>query len=211
MYCLRAESGEVVWKFAIEDQIRCSPTIAGDRAFLAGCDAKLHVVDLEAGASAGAVEIDGPTGVTPAARGDRVYFGTESGTFYAIDWKNQEVVWDYQPAARGTAYRSSAAVTDELAIVGSRSKRVLALEVDSGEIAWEFVTKRPVDSSPVVVGDRVYVGSDEGRLYGLKLANGEKVWEYDAGGGFASSPAVSNGRLVIASNQGVVYCFGKAE
>ena len=31
------------------------------------------------------VEIDGPTGSTPAIRGERVIFGTEGGTFFAID------------------------------------------------------------------------------------------------------------------------------
>ena len=31
------------------------------------------------------VEIDAPTGSTAAMRDERVYFGTEGGTFYAID------------------------------------------------------------------------------------------------------------------------------
>ena len=49
LYCLQAGLGELVWKYSIGDQIRCSPTIAGDRVFLAGCDGRLHVIDLTKG------------------------------------------------------------------------------------------------------------------------------------------------------------------
>ena len=38
LYCLNAKTGSLVWKHMIEDQIRCTPTIVENRAFLAGCD-----------------------------------------------------------------------------------------------------------------------------------------------------------------------------
>ena len=52
---------------------------------LAGCDSKLHFIDVASGAEVASVDIDGPTGSTAAIQGDRVFFGTEGGTFYAID------------------------------------------------------------------------------------------------------------------------------
>jgi outer membrane protein assembly factor BamB len=201
----------LVWKHTIEDQIRCTPSIVADRAFVAGCDARLHVIDLTKGESAGGVEIDGPTGVTPAIDGEVAYFGTENGTFYAINWKKRNIVWQYQDAQSGLAFRSSAAVADGTVVVGGRSKRVYAFDAKTGEPRWEFVTRRRVDSSPVVVGQRVFVGTSGGRLYGLSLATGEKSWEYETGGSLSSSPAVAAGKLVIASDDGVVYCFGKAQ
>jgi outer membrane protein assembly factor BamB len=194
----------------IEDQIRCSPTIVEDRVFLAGCDGKLHILDLNDGKDVAQVEIGGPTGVTPAVVGDFVYFGTEGGEFLCINWKEAVVAWTFA-GKNSTSYRSSAAATPEQVIVGSRAKRVHALNPKNGEELWTFATKQRIDSSPVIVGERVYVGSTDGRIYGLNRTSGKMEWEYEAKGGFTGSPAVVDGKLVIASDDGVVYCFGKKE
>lgn len=210
LYCLDAEKGTKVWEFAIQDQIRCSPTVVEDRAFVAGCDGKLHIVDLNKGEEVGeGVPIESPTGSTPAVLGTRVYFGTEGGTFFCIDWKEAKVIWSYTDDESNQPYRSSAAATDDLIIVGGRNKRVKAFNPANGEEKWTFVARNRIDASPVVVGDRIFIGAGDGRLYGLNRKDGKKVWEYEAGGGFTGSPAVAEGRMVVATDRGVVLCFGK--
>jgi outer membrane protein assembly factor BamB len=208
LYALDALSGKELWKYQIDDQIRCSPTIVEGRAFLAGCDGKLHIIDVEKGDATGAVPIESPTGSTPAALGSMVYFGTEAGTFFGIDWKSQEIKWQYQDKARSLAIRSSAAATPAAVIFGGRDKVLRAMDPRTGDEVWKFTARRAIDSSAVVAGDRVFFASTDGRLYGLGLKSGEMQWEYEAGGGFTGSPAVATGRLVIASDDGHVYCFG---
>ena len=46
--------------------------------------------------------------------------------------------------------------------VGSRDKRVYALDRATGKRVWDFATDGRVDSSPVVAGQRVYFGSQAG-------------------------------------------------
>ncbi|MDP7204129.1 MAG: PQQ-like beta-propeller repeat protein, partial [Pirellulaceae bacterium] len=46
LYCLNTADGTLAWKHEIADQIRCSPTIVGNRCFLAGCDGRLHIIDI---------------------------------------------------------------------------------------------------------------------------------------------------------------------
>jgi outer membrane protein assembly factor BamB len=207
LYCLVAATGEKAWTYTIGDQIRCSPTVVEGRAFLAGCDAKLHIVDLDKGEASGTVEIDAPTGSTPAAGGDRVYFGTEGSSFFSINWKEAKVAWVMR-SPRNMPFRSSAALVPEAVIFGGRDKMVYALDPGDGHELWSFATKSRVDSSPVIVGNRVFVGSSDGRLYGLDRKTGHKVWEYEAGGDFVASPAVAAGRLVIGNTDGTLYCFG---
>jgi outer membrane protein assembly factor BamB len=208
LYCLKADTGEVVWKFAIQDQIRCMPTVVGDRSFVAGCDSTLHIVDLNEGKEVSGVPIEAPTGVTPAVLGENVYFGTEGGTFFAVNWKDAKVAWKAEEKGSSQPYRSSPAVRDNIVVVGSRSRRVEAFNPKTGEQLWSFATKQRIDSSPVIVGDRVYVGAADGRLYGLELKTGKQVFEYQGTGGFTGSAAVAGGKLVIATDRGVVYCFG---
>jgi outer membrane protein assembly factor BamB len=177
------------------------------RAFLAGCDARLHIIDLDKGEALATVEIDGPTGSTPAANDTFVYFGTEGSSFYSINWKTAEIGW-VAHSPRNMPFRSSAALVDEAVIFGGRDKMVYALDPKDGHEVWTFSTKSRVDSSPVIVGSRVFVGSSDGRLYGLDRKTGKKVWEYETGGDFIASPAVASGRLVIGNTDGTLYCFG---
>ena len=138
LYCLNAETGKLAWKHVIEDQIRCTPTIIGDRTFLAGCDARLHIIDLSRGAGVDGVDISAPTGVTPAARGDFVYFGTEAGAFFCIDWKQAKVAWVFEDEQQSQPFRSCPALDEDIVVVGSRSKRVLAFESGIGRRTVEL-------------------------------------------------------------------------
>ena len=224
--CLDLADGTLVWKHSIADQIRCAPvvarTAAGDRVFIAGCDGKLHVIDAATGKEQAAVPIDGPTGTTPAVLGDRVFFGTEGGAFFAIDFVKAATVWRAAPAAAGQAYRSSAALADGLAIVGSRRRAVEAFATADGARSWRRPMRGRVDASPVVVGitdprrgaadprPAAIVADAAGKIMVLDATTGEPRWEFDAGGGFNAGAAVAAGRVVIASDDGTVWCFATA-
>ncbi|MFN9370203.1 MAG: PQQ-binding-like beta-propeller repeat protein [Planctomycetia bacterium] len=225
--CLDVAAGRLIWKHSIADQIRCSPTVArtadGDRIFIAGCDGKLHVVAAADGAEIGAVPIDGPTGATPAVAADRVFFGTEGGGFFAIDVLERKVAWRKQAGAAGQSYRSSAAIVDGLAIVGSRAKAVEAFALADGERKWRLPTRGRVDASPAVAlatgpGDAAaaprhvaLVVDAAGTILAIDVTTGEPAWRFDAGGRFAAGPAIAAGRVFIASEDGTVLCFHSAE
>jgi outer membrane protein assembly factor BamB len=208
LYCLNATSGELVWKFAIQDQIRCMPTVVGDRSFVAGCDSSFHIIDLTQGKEVAAVPIEAPTGVTPAVLGDLVFFGTESGALFGVNWKEAKVAWKVEDKASAQPMRGSPAVQEGILVVGTRSRRVQAHNPATGEELWTFATKQRVDSSPVIVGQKVYVGAADGRLYALELKSGKELWQHQAAGGFTGSPAVADGKLVIATDRGEVICLG---
>ena len=163
---------------------------------------------MNSGESLAAVELDGPSGTTPAVQGDYAYFGTHGGRFYCVDWRQGEVAWTFKDGEDSQSFHGSAAVPPSVVVIGSRNRRVYGLNPANGEQMWTFIAKRGVDSSPVIVGDRVFVGSSDGRLYGLDVLTGEEVWSYEAGGRIVASPAIADGRLIIANDDGKVFCFG---
>ena len=209
LYCLDAASGKLVWKYAIADQIRCTPTIADGRCFVAGCDGRLHVIDLDKGEEQSSVDIGSPTGVTPAAVGDRVFFGTEGSAFWPSIGSRPR--WCGRFPTRIDRSRSAVRPrsTESIVVVGGRNKRVQALDPADGKPLWNFAAKTRVDSSPVIVGSRVFVGRGRRTAVCAGPEDRPGVWEHELTGGFTGSPAVADGRLVIASDEGVVYCFGK--
>jgi outer membrane protein assembly factor BamB len=213
LHALDARTGKSQWKYTIENMIQCSPTIIDNRVFIAGCDGKLHVLELKPGTPTSIVDkqiidIQDPTGTTPAAVGDRVYFGTQGSRFFCFDWRQLEKVWSFEPR-RKQPFQASAAVRDGVVVVGGRDRAVHGLDADKGNELWQFPTRSRIDASPVIVGTRVMIASGDGRLYALDLKTGVKYWEYEAGGGFTASPAVAEGRMVIGNDDGELYCFGE--
>jgi outer membrane protein assembly factor BamB len=207
LYCLNLE-GKERWKFKIQGPIYGSPAVADGRTFVAGCDSNVHVLDVAKGTELLAVELGGQTGATAAVAANRIYVGTMSNDVQAVDWKAGQVAWTFRPEKRAQAFRSSAAVTDALVVIGSQDKRVYALKRDDGKEAWSFATGGRVDASPVVAGGRVYAASLDGKLYVLDLKTGQQLQKIALDGPVSASPAVAGGRLLIGTQKGTLYCFG---
>ena len=210
LYALDQNTGKLQWKHSVEDQIQCGATVVEDRCFLAGCDSKFHIIDLEAGNEADAVEIGSPTGVTPAVLGQNVLFGSEEGSFFSIDFGAPKINWTWSDPKGATPIRSSAAVTEGFVVFGARNRKVVALNPDTGDLLWQTTVKAKVDASPIIAGDRVYACSTDGRLYTLDLQTGKILWQKQFNGAFLGSPAIVGGsspRLVVATERGLVYCL----
>ncbi|QEG20472.1 outer membrane protein assembly factor BamB family protein [Mariniblastus fucicola] len=214
LYALERETGELKWAHSVDDQIQCGATVAGNRCFLAGCDSKLHVIGLDDGKEVSTVEIGSPTGTTAAAVGDDVYFGTEQGTFFSINFQTPEVNWRWEEPAGATSVRSSASVTNDHLVFGARNRKINCLDPKTGTLKWSTTVKAKVDGSPIIAGDRVYVGSTDGRFYTLNLEDGKVIWQTQFNGAILGSPAIIGGklpRLVVATERGTVYCLKPAE
>ena len=211
LYCLNAKTGKLEWNLMIQDQIQSAPTIVDGKCFLAGCDGKLHIVDVNRGEEISSVGINDPTTVTPAALGDNIYFGTEGGVLFSVNWRKSEVNWYYEDAKSFQSIRSSPAVTKKGVIFGSRSRKVYCVHPETGKLIWKQPVRRNVDASVVISGDRAYVGVTDGRLLAFNIEDGSLEWQYQGRGAFNESPAIAENKLVIASGDGIVYCFGKKD
>lgn len=106
-------------------------------------------------------------------------------------------------------YHASAAVTDELILVGCHDKHMHAIERKTGKGRWTFPTKARIESSGVVAGDRVFFGSGDGNLYGVSLTTGQEVWKFNCGKPVNAGVAVGQGCLIVGedSQNGRLRCF----
>jgi len=211
LYCLNAGDGSIVWKFQTGDRINGSPAIAGKFTFVAGCDQHLRVINIQTGRQKSELELDTYLIASPAVMGDMLYVGTYGGEVVAVNWKNEKIVWKYKPPRGEFPIHSSAAVTDNYVVVGSRDKQLHCLDRRTGKSLWTFRTRSRIDSSPVIVGDRVYFGSGDRRLYTVGLADGKQLWKFNTGRPISVGPAVGEGCLVVGCEGpgGFIYCFGK--
>jgi outer membrane protein assembly factor BamB len=207
LYCLSAEGGTFLWKYQTQGPLHSTPVIIEGRTFVAGCDAQLRSVNAETGKEIVTLEMGDYSAASPAVLGDRLIIGTFASEVLCVDWRKQKVVWRYHTDKKSFPYYSSAAVTDQVAVVGGRDKAVHCIGLEDGKRRWRFPTKARMDSSPVIVGSRVVAAGYDGNIYLLDLATGKEIWKFTAGPAFVASPAVGEGRLVISSQEGMVYCF----
>jgi outer membrane protein assembly factor BamB len=208
---LDAQTGQQQWHFQIEAPLRCWPTVVEGRVLLAGCDERVHAVDIATGKEVAGVDIDGPTGSTPAIFAGKALFGTEQGSFYAIDCKNMTIAWRYQDSENIDAIHTAAAVDSRVAVYGTQGKIACALKPASGDVAWTFPVRSHVESSPVIAGDSAFLATKRGMIHRVDIQSGKELWNYEAGGDFQASFAIADGKLVIANTDGTLYCFGKKD
>lgn len=209
LYCIDA-AGKKLWEFPIDGGANGTPTVVGDRTFVAGCDSIFHVIDAKTGKEIANLNLDDQCTGTMSVRDDRAYFGTGGKSqVVAVDLKALKKAWFFE-GRRPQPFFASTALTDTLVIAGSQDKRVYAIDRATGKEKWAFVTDGMVDGSPVVVGDRVYVGclSNDGNFYVLDLKTGKKVQEINLDSAVTGSPAVGPDCLLIGSDKGSLYCFG---
>jgi outer membrane protein assembly factor BamB len=145
--------------------------------------------------------------------GERVFFGTEGGTFYAIDvpadtTERPAVAWTFRDKRRGQPIRSAAALTNSVVVFGSQGKAIYALDPETSDQKWMIPTRSRVESSPVIAGNLAIAATTAGKLYLIDVDTGEVKYENDFGGGFTASPAVVDGRIILGNTDGTLYCLG---
>ncbi len=211
LYCLDQADGSLQWKFETQGYVHCSPAVVEGRTFIAGCDEHLRIINIKTGAEIANLPLATYLIASPAVVGDLLYVGTYGGEIVAVDWRKAVEVWRKKTGDADAPIHSSAAVANDRIVTGGRDKAVTALQRQTGEKLWSFMTRGKVDSSPAILGDRVFVGSHDGNLYELSLADGKERWKFNAGKPISAGPAIGEGVLVIGSEarDGRVYCFGK--
>ena len=207
VYCFDAQGGAQLWTYQTDNYVNGSPAIAGRETLFGGCDAALHLVDLETGAQTAKVELGEGCQIagSVAMLGDRAYFGHYGNEFLRVDLESGEVEWRY--AGRRQGFCSSPAVGERFVVFGGRDRHLHCARRADGAPVWKFRTKRKVDASPVLCGDKVVFGSGDGRVYMLRVSDGELLWSYDIGKPIYSSPAVVDGKIVIGAGDKRVYAF----
>lgn len=212
LFAVDIQNGEEIWSFETHGPVNGTPTVSGNVTFVTGCNEPLmYVADLNSGTQSDQVPLNARLIASAADVEGVLYFGTDEGAVYALNWKEKKVIWEYSVPDRDYQINSSPAVNDEFVLIGSQDKHLHCINRQTGQQVWEFRTRGKIDSSPVIVGDRVVFGSADKNLYMLRIADGKEVWRYNAGQGVTGSPAIAEGKMVIGtdSSNGRILCFGK--
>ncbi|MEN3346369.1 MAG: hypothetical protein V7632_4 [Bradyrhizobium sp.] len=146
-------------------------------------------------------------GSTPALDRERLYFGNDGGSFWALDQRTGAPVWNVE-LARSTrnGIRSSPAVHKTAVYFGSAEGNVYCLDTATGRERWRFVEADRIESSPCLAPDlgMLFIGLQHevpgrgGSVAALHLETGEKIWEFAVEKPVLGSPAYDKELLLVA-------------
>ena len=134
-----------------------------------------------------------------------------------LDIETGKELWSFGPkndkgqyvgGAQGQ-YIEGGVISDGTFVIGNSDGNVYALDVDTGDLKWQFKTDHRVWATPLIADGIVYIGSMDHHLYALRLSDGEELWKFAApgDGAFASTPALQDGILYIGTFANRVYAI----
>jgi len=155
----------------------------------------------------------------PALDDERVFFGTDSGTFYALRQDTGEIVWQFTTSSQpqGKGILSSPVVHSGMVYFGAYDGNVYAFGAEDGNLRWKYTDADWIGSSPALASDLnlLFIGLEfslwrkRGGIAALDMKTGKEVWK-------ATHPALTHGSplyiqkenmVVIGSNDHVLYAY----
>ena len=222
VYCLDAQSGEMVWKFQTAREIFSSPAVVNGKVYIGeglhqDVDSRLYCLDADTGSLLWSFQTSSHVESSPTVVDDRVFFGGGADGVYCVDAETGERIWRYP----GIHVDISPAVHNGSVYVGTGygDMSIYCLDADTGAQKWALPMGYPVWGSPSLINDRAYFGigngnfleSDEdpyGKVICVDATTSEIIWSYEVEDSVLTAVAfASDGHVYFGSRDGNVYCL----
>ena len=214
--CLDAKTGDLIWSFQTASHVESTPFISqGKLYFTAGADG-VYCIDALEGQQIWHYK-DVHADMSPVVHKGKVYFGTGYGDYkiLAVDAETGIETW-----SREMPYPvwGSPSANEDIVFFGlgrgnfSESAllpagKVVALNVETGDIVWEYEAEDAVLTAIAIQDGYVIFGSRDGYVYCLQETDGKLAWHTDLGGPVVSSPAVTPKIVYAATKNGYLYAL----
>jgi outer membrane protein assembly factor BamB len=148
---------------------------------------------------------------------NRLLFGTEAGSIYALDAGDGRELWRH---ALGSPVLSTPALLAGRAYFTTWDNALHAIDTASGRELWRLDLGRTLGSndyweyyvsSPIIVGGRLYVASGSGRVFAIEPSSGKIAWSADLGTRIRTTPLVLPDKVIVGTMSGHVTALGRAD
>jgi len=184
-----------LWRFACEDEVRGSVTVANDIVLAPSYDHNVYALDVDGGKFLWKYATEGGIGSSPTVADGMVVFGSTDRVIYSVDLMDGYLMWT--AGTKGRVYSTAFPHLDHF-FIGSDDGKLYAIHSRSGRKAWEYAADGGIRSRPFVDDHLVLFSCHEGLVYALSLSR-ELKWRFRARRGILASPILSEGLVLIGS------------
>lgn len=165
-----------LWRFLALDSIYHVRMI-GDILYAFGSDDSIYAVDKDSGKRQWRFRDGNALYGMPAIDGSALYVRKRDGedeVFAAVDARKGSVMWSRE--GDPSPGRGRAAVGGNRIYFSNGYRKIIAMDIGSGESLWQFETEDESEAGPTLVQDTLYVTDDDGYLYAVNVNTGEELW-----------------------------------
>ena len=186
LYCLDAESGELIWDQKLGGAMAAQPMIDDGILYVGAFDGKVYALDPDTGQPLEGFDFKAGNWIWSEVlmSGDQLYVTALDGRLYALDPASGAVLPPY-PYNSGDlsggrdAIRAAPVEAGETVLIAAESGRVAA--VNGAALRWSWPGGAPeagIYTTPVVSGDRVFVILMNGQVQTLDISSGAVGWSF---------------------------------
>lgn len=219
LYALHPISGRLIWQYRTEGEIQSPPVVAEGLIYLTNTAGELYALDARTGKWIWQYKREPPARITihrssgPYLARGVVYAGFSDGSLAALDRHDGTVIWRVD-LSKGEPFGDIASTVtgmDEMILVSSYSRGVIALQARDGKIAW--IHKVTGAGSPLFVplhcGGIVYFGASSRGVFAINPSDGDLLWHRPIRKGALSDISRHGLDLVFSSTEdGIVILDG---
>jgi len=174
LYAFDPETGQKLWKVAVESLIEAAPTYADGVVYVGDTAGTVHAVDAETGSPKAGWPFHATDAVwaSPLVVDGRVYVASMDHHLYCLDAASGQVLWDREV---GGAMAAQPILEDGILYVGAFDGKMYALNADTGEPVegFEFKAGNWIWSEALMADGKLYVTALDGKLYALEPSSGQ--------------------------------------
>lgn len=211
VYAFNTENGEEVWRFETEGKIEGGVNFLKDedgsvKLFIGSYDNLLYCLNSEDGSVLWSHKTDNYIIATPSLINSggkqAVCFGGCDGLLHIVpaDGKGEA-----EQIEVGSYIANSTAVRDGICYVADNGGTIRAIDIASGEIAWEINTSLEFTASPAVNEDLLFIAGPDKRLVAYDRVMGKEVWAFQSSRSLDSSPLVTKSAVWQGGMDGRIY------
>ncbi|MGI9219896.1 MAG: outer membrane protein assembly factor BamB [Woeseiaceae bacterium] len=189
---LDAETGKQAWKTELELELSAGPGVGNGMVAVGSADGLIIILNSNDGTELWRANLSGEVLAPPLIEDDSVIVATIDNRLRALRGYDGEELWNLEKKTPALTMRGSATpvIAGNTVIAGFDNGRLIAANVESGDIVWDSFLAPPsgrsdldrlsdIDGHISVVGQDIYAAGYQGRLSAVAAESGQILWSRD--------------------------------
>ena len=211
-------TGRVRWKRDLDLALSGGVGHHGSSILVGGSEGLVLRLSADSGEEIWRATVSSEVLSAPQGDGRFVVAQTYDGKLMGFDYDSGEVRWTYTSDVPVLTLRGTGTpmIIGDNAIAGFADGKVVAVNLKSGNVAWEARVAIPqgtseierivdIDGSMAVQGGELYVASYQGRVVAIDIRSGRRLWQRNVSS--VSGVGVGFGNVYVADDDGTVSAF----
>jgi len=192
VYALEPETGKRIWRTELEVELTAGPGVGNGFVAVMAADGFLVLLDAATGTEQWRTDIDGESLAYPLIEDDLVVVQTIDNRVRAVSLFDGSPRWTIEQKTPALTLRGSASPISvgSTVVAGFDNGRLMAIDSETGDIAWESMLSPPsgrsdlerladVDGQMAVVGQDIYAAGYQGTLASVAAESGQVLWQQE--------------------------------